>query len=325
MDDLISVIIPVYNVENYLEECLLSVKNQSYQNLEIILVNDGSTDASPEICKEFAKSDNRIRLINKVNGGLSDARNVGITTSTGEWITFVDSDDTVSIDYCSSMLDAARRNDSDLVIGGVKKFFDDSCEIEKDCARTTKCYSSHDALIDYYYRKLPGYACGSLVKREIIEDLRFPVGKCFEDAYFVPRMLQRTSKISYCEENIYFYRQRSGSIVNSKFSRKNLDQYYMVAELPESLINFDDSMRKAVNSKLFISGLDTLRKCPLGNRNYESELQQIRDSIHTIAKDTYTDRNNTFITRILAYLYYCNPDLAIVLSKMRKYIKIQRA
>ena len=128
---LISIIIPVYNVEKYLSECIESVINQTYKNLEIILVNDGSTDSCPQICEEYAAKDNRIKVIHKKNGGLSDARNIGLKQATGALISFVDSDDLLSLDFCQRLLDALIESDADIVECDFVKFEEETEEINE--------------------------------------------------------------------------------------------------------------------------------------------------------------------------------------------------
>jgi glycosyltransferase involved in cell wall biosynthesis len=129
----ISVIIPIYNVEKYLSVCLESVINQTYQNLEIILVDDGSTDACPKICDDYATKDNRIKLIHKKNGGLSDARNIGVKHATGDLISFVDSDDVLSLYFYEKLINILEENDADIVECGFRKFYN-----EKELSFVTK-------------------------------------------------------------------------------------------------------------------------------------------------------------------------------------------
>lgn len=326
--NLISIIIPVYNVEKYIDECLSSVLNQNYNNIEIILVNDGSTDRSREICERYLDIDDRVILINKNNGGLSDARNIGINASHGNWVTFVDSDDTIAQNYCDVLLSIALGNKSDVVIGECMKTpeeqkFECLTAIDVDF-RKIKKYDSYESLVKYYYRSLPGYACGMLINQRMIDDLRFPVGHCFEDAYFVPRLLQRANNVSYCQMPLYFYRQRRGSIVNSNFSYRTLDQYYMTAAIPKELVNITQEMREAVNSKIFISGLDMLRKAPFKNTQFQHEISKIKHSLLEPASITKLDKHNSFLVRTLARIYMVSPLLAISISKMRRYVKVSR-
>lgn len=330
MPDLVSFIVPVYNVENYLADCLDSIIKQTYENIEIILVNDGSTDSSPSICKEYLTKDNRIKLINKQNGGVSDARNIGMDVAKGEWITFVDSDDVITEDYCTSLINTTNESSSDIAIGGVKKIYMDKSENDKWTQQGAGepsdwiSHSGEEIIIQYYYRKIPGYAWGALIKKSIIGDLRFPKGRLFEDAYFMPRLLQRTKKVSCLDKVVYYYRQRRGSIVNSTFTRNSFDQYYMVKDYPFESDNLNNALRKAVYSKMFISGLDTLRKVSSNEESYFAETKEIKDEIRRITPVVQRDSKNSRLVRLLAFIYGWNPTAAIQLCKMRKYINVQR-
>ena len=124
MEDLISVVVPIYNVENYIKKCVDSILSQTYKNLEIILVDDGSPDNCPQICDEYAQKDNRIKVIHKENGGLSDARNAGIDISKGKFITFIDSDDYIEKDYVEVLYNSIKENASDMAIGSHKAIYD---------------------------------------------------------------------------------------------------------------------------------------------------------------------------------------------------------
>ncbi|WP_242325297.1 glycosyltransferase family 2 protein [Faecalibaculum rodentium] len=330
MSNLVSFIVPVYNVENYLVDCLESIVRQTYENIEIVLVNDGSTDRSPAICREYAAMDKRIKLINKQNGGLSDARNIGIDNARGQWITFVDSDDVITEDYCSSLVNTINESSSDIAIGGVKKAYIEKNDTgkwrlqETDNSYDWVSHSDEEIMVQYYYRKIPGYVCGVLIKKSIIGDLRFPKGRLFEDAYFMPRLLQRSKKVSCLDKIIYYYRQRYGSIVNSQFSKKSFDQYYMVEDGPFDLSNLNNSLKKAVYSKMFISGLDTLRKVTSKEEVYPNEIKEIKDKIRRITPVVLRDSENSTLVRLLAFIYGCNPNLAINVCKIRKYMNIQR-
>jgi len=306
------------------------IVRQTYENIEIVLVNDGSTDRSPAICREYAAMDKRIKLINKQNGGLSDARNIGIDNARGQWITFVDSDDVITEDYCSSLVNTINESSSDIAIGGVKKAYIEKNDTgkwrlqETDNSYDWVSHSDEEIMVQYYYRKIPGYVCGVLIKKSIIGDLRFPKGRLFEDAYFMPRLLQRSKKVSCLDKIIYYYRQRYGSIVNSQFSKKSFDQYYMVEDGPFDLSNLNNSLKKAVYSKMFISGLDTLRKVTSKEEVYPNEIKEIKDKIRRITPVVLRDSENSTLVRLLAFIYGCNPNLAINVCKIRKYMNIQR-
>lgn len=225
----ISVVIPVYNVEKYLERCVESVMNQTYNNLEVILVNDGSTDGSLSVCKRLQTKYPQLILINKKNGGLSSARNVGINASHGDYIAFLDSDDWVTSDCYEYMLGLAVSNDADLsdvMIYQVKSEKDPiPAENEK-----VEIYSGRDILEHYMYRGMseqngaPYSACRKLYKRELFKDdtASFVEGTVNEDICFNYRILRKCSKIVVSNQIKYFYFQGETSITTGAMKKKDL-------------------------------------------------------------------------------------------------------
>ena len=181
MNDLISVIVPVYDVERYLARCIDSILAQTYQNLEIFLVDDGSPDRCGEICDAYAEKDNRIQVIHKKNGGLSDARNAALDICTGEYISFVDSDDYVSDDFIETMHHAIKDYQAKLAVCGIMKF-DESGKISVDYAPsdTEKCVSGEEMVEMTIWRPA---AWNKLYHRSLFEGIRYPFGKLYEDLF----------------------------------------------------------------------------------------------------------------------------------------------
>lgn len=221
MGDKISVIVPIYKVEDYLHRCVDSIINQTYANLEIILVDDGSPDNCPMICDEYAKKDSRIRVVHKKNGGLSDARNAGIDIATGEYIMFIDSDDFVDIEMMESMMKNMIDNNVDMVVCNIKYVYEDR-EVVK--------YNQADRILDRYeameeYLKdgvVQAVAWNKLYKKSLINDMRYKVGKTNEDEFFTYKVVDKTDKIYYNSRPFYNYIQRDSSIMG-KYSLKRLD------------------------------------------------------------------------------------------------------
>ena len=212
----ISIVIPVYNVSKYLSKCIDSIINQKYKNLEIILVDDGSTDDSGNICEEYAKKDNRIKVIHKENGGLSDARNVGIDNATGEYIGFVDSDDWISEDMYFILYNNMKKEDAD--ISCCNRFFAYINTIKPygtvDFYEVMDSQRAIELMCTYGYLGVSAYT--KLYKKEIFQNIRYPKGKVNEDIYTTYKLLDKASKIVYDATPLYYYRQRRGSITNSK-------------------------------------------------------------------------------------------------------------
>ena len=229
---MISVIIPVYNVENYLEECLKSVQNQTYTNIEVLLVNDGSTDNSKQICERYCQEDSRFLLINQENQGLSAARNKGVEISTGEYIVFVDSDDSIKTNYLEKLMQYMAE-DVDIVecIFTVKKmeFLDENIEtttiiFEGDSNEAVKFFPNHTLNVN---------AVTKLYRREIVEAVPYIDGVIFEDVYCGIGMLKYIRKIIKIDYKGYYYRQRQASIMHRTFTPKNLDIFTVSDKLIE--------------------------------------------------------------------------------------------
>ena len=219
MEPLISVIVPVYKVEQYLHQCVDSILNQTYHNLEVILVDDGSPDSCPAICDEYAEMDHRVRVIHKVNGGLSDARNAGMAVMNGEYLSFVDSDDLLPVDAIETMIKIALEENADLVIGGHNRFEDiptESADMETFVQRWTPAEAMADMLRN---------GCASwarLYRRELHKTILFPVGEINEDEAIVLPLLEKCKTIAVTNAVVYYYRCRPESITTTVFNRKKM-------------------------------------------------------------------------------------------------------
>lgn len=325
MNNLISIIVPVYNVETYLVECIKSLINQTYVNIEIILVDDGSTDNSGEICDKFAIQDKRIRVIHKKNGGLSDARNYGIKAAIGEWILFVDSDDFIRKDCCEILIKNANELSAEIVVGREKKFID-GCECKISGLSGIQYILDSDKALEYYfYRKYAGYACGKLFKRNVIGNISFPEGKVFEDSFVLFLFLERAHKVIVLKDELYFYRQRKYSIINSSYSKKHMaiilanqiaDDHFRKNRANKSII-------QAIQSKKFVSSIDILGKAPL-KKEWKPERKKLIQIIKDTRKSVLLDSNNSIIVRIMAFLTLINPSIVAIGTKSRKIIKLNR-
>ena len=221
---LVSVVVPIYNVESYLKECVDSILFQTYKNLEIIVVDDGSTDGSETLYDEYAAQDARVRVLHKKNGGLSDARNAGMKVATGDLITFVDSDDYISKDFIEILFEAMLENKSDIAIANMKRT---SKRDEKNTSTAWKTsnFKSEDALISMLYGIPFGTsACGKLFKRNLFKGVEFPYGKFSEDLFTIYKTILKSKSVTYVEFDGYFYYYRDeGSIVVSGYKEKHLE------------------------------------------------------------------------------------------------------
>lgn len=236
-EELISVIVPVYNVQNYLKKCIQSIINQTYKNIEIILVNDGSTDDSGLICEKFSDVDSRISVVHKTNGGLSDARNVGIKMAHGKYIGFVDGDDYIDKLMYEKLINKMERSNADIAICGRCRI-KEKAKRGKNVFKNKKTYvlDKETAFKKFLTRKyFDSSACDKLFKRALFKDIKFPLGCTQEDILTFYKLLEKSKKVILLKEVLYFYVIRKGSITctNGNFSKNKLSIYskYMKVSL----------------------------------------------------------------------------------------------
>lgn len=220
----ISVIVPVYKVEAYLDKCVSSIVNQTYTNLEIILVDDGSPDNCPAMCDAWAEKDSRIRVIHKPNGGLSDARNAGMAVATGELMAFVDSDDWIAPDMYEHLYQRLSEDNSDIAACGVQMVWENKTP-SRMLTRDGNCVLNQEeamrAIIEESWLKQPVWY--KLYKTALVRDILFPKGKCHEDVFWSYQAVGSAKKVSVSDHVGYYYLQRGGSIMGAGYSLKRLD------------------------------------------------------------------------------------------------------
>ncbi len=230
----ISVVVPVYNVAEYLPECIESIQKQTFDDYEIILVDDGSTDSSGIICDEYAANDARIRIIHQKNAGVSAARNTGLESAVGDYIAFVDSDDIVDTEYLSCMYEGITAQNADMVVVQHKSFKQSIGESKPNTqSKNSLLVSGREACFIRYagYDKVYPAVWGKLYNREIFNDLRFPLGRIHEDQYVISVALQKCRKILILDTELYYYRTRENSITNSAFSANQFDNIILMNEV----------------------------------------------------------------------------------------------
>lgn len=225
---MISVIIPVYNVTSYLDACLTSIVNQTYKDLEIIVVDDGSTDGSGNKCDEWARKDNRIKVIHKENGGLSDARNVGMQMVSGEYLAFIDSDDEVALNYFEYLYDLLIEFNTEISVCGYKTIDENGYTLKEmgDNIKPFKTKGPEESLEIYLDNRGINVAVwGKLYKFTLFKEnlITFPLGKYNEDVFVTYLILDAANSVAIGSERLYFYRIRQGSIMRNDFCIKQLN------------------------------------------------------------------------------------------------------
>lgn len=221
---MISVIVPVYKVEKYLDQCVASIVSQSFSDLEIILVDDGSPDNCPAMCDNWAKRDSRIRVIHKENGGLSDARNAGVTAAKGSFIGFVDSDDITPPDMYQVLFSLMEQDDSDIAACGIKQFWDKNTPPHRMTSSGKYSFTTEEALHELILeRHLKQPVWYKLYRRTTIINIPFPVGKYHEDVFWSYQAIGAARRVSVVDFPCYLYRQHPNSIMGSPYSLSHLD------------------------------------------------------------------------------------------------------
>lgn len=231
---MISVIVPVYKVEDYLDQCVESIVSQTYADLEIILVDDGSPDDCPAMCDAWAERDSRIKVIHKKNGGLSNARNAGMAIARGEYLTFVDSDDWIESDILRLSLQCSKENNADIVAFGVDWIYSDRKENPNPLHAAV--YYGTDNIVRTYFQScmVRTTVWNKLYKSAVLNDIRFPEGRLHEDEFFTYRVLAKANVAAVIDTIGYHYRQRSDSIMGT-YNLRHLDALEAMKEKAEFL------------------------------------------------------------------------------------------
>ena len=309
----VSIIVPVYNVEDYLKYCVDSLINQSYKNIEIILVDDGSTDDSGRICDEYAQEDDRVRVLHIENGGLSNARNTGVNVASAEWVIFIDSDDyydrrTVeylvqlqkkyAVDLVATSVIEVRDFQSDDFIGSLTDI--DSLKLDR-----------YTALKEMFYGNIVGtHPGGKLYKKEILMKFPFPKGMIYEDLAVSFEHIGACNEIAVGYINLYKYYRRPGSIVNSSYSDKFLD-FYKAIELNREYVERDypndQEMKKALTVRYVFKGLHVVHAL-LGSQMYE-QVNKIRKEYRRYWKDILINSHITRKNKLKYLLLLLSPHL----------------
>lgn len=298
---LISVIVPVYNVNMYLKRCLDSIRTQTYQNMNIILVDDGSTDSSGHICDEYANMDNRICTIHKANGGLSSARNVGISASKGEYITFIDSDDFVCNEYMQRLFQLLTDYKADISVMGYQKFTEPSKVNRCDRNLKIRYFTKTAAISNMWYKKnINCSAWGKLYKKSVFEGITFPEGKIFEDLGTTYKLFWQADRIVYSSERLYYYYQRNESIMKKKFDLDKMDRITISENLLEWAGNQNRELQAAATARYFLSNVQVLREIPMTDK-YREQLQYISANIKKSRTEVMHDRYAKAEIRVIAF------------------------
>ncbi len=321
----ISIIVPVYNVEDFLDKCVNSLVNQTYTNLEIILVDDGSPDRCGDMCNQWAKKDARIKVVHKENGGLSDARNAGLDAASGECIMFIDSDDYVHHEMIERMHKNITETSANMVVCDLQPVDENGNYLRKNNVDLIdNIVTSIEYWVAYYdfnYTYAYIVSCGKLYRSKLFHSLRFNKGKINEDEFIIHKIVDQCKKISTMSDVLYFYVQRTGSIMQSKYTINRLDvceafvlrsEYFQRNKLHKySQENIQKSM------KLLSSAAINLEKSDLKTERYQNLLNMTKVQLKALMCEY-----GSFKFKILGWSFQLSENLyrfeMRVLSKLKR-------
>lgn len=277
----VSIILPVYNVENYLDRCFASICNQSYKDFEVLVVDDGSTDSSGDICEHWAKQDDRIAVLHKQNGGLSDARNVGINVARGEYITCIDSDDYVTEDYIETLINLFRLDPACKMVGAghyISRSSGNTIDYHSD--REITVFTRREAFENVLYHGMVNVsAWAKMYHRSLFEKIRYPKGHLYEDTYIFGDLLNLTPSYIFSSKPVYYYCKREDSIVSGGYSSNRLEFIDSVNQLTQSAEKYDASLQEACLSRKVHANLSVLRYMAHVNGTDKLKRNQLRHVI----------------------------------------------
>lgn len=316
---LVSVIVPIYNVERYLDRCVESIVNQTYRNLEIILVDDGSPDKCPEICDEWARKDNRIKVVHKENGGLSDARNAGFEVSNGELVCYIDSDDWIELDFILSLYEAMMNSQADIAECATNYVSEDGhvLRIRKtpDSVHLDKISALRKLVLeDGVYQTV----WNKLYRRELC--IPFEKGKLNEDEFFTWRVLDNANLIAFVEKPLYNYLQRGGSIIQSDYNIRRLDGVRAKFERMQELQKYE-SLASLTRQQLALDcmwHLQSVLRCLDG----EEKTNAIKEIISILNKTQKVKWKHLELNLKYRVWYVSFRRFPLAIGRLRNYLKI---
>ena len=319
---LVSVIVPIYNLENYLEKCIRSLLNQTYANLEVFLVNDGSKDSSGEICDKYSALDQRITVIHQQNGGAAAARNAALDVCKGEYIAFVDGDDYIDIHYVQTLVECMEKQGAQISICGWQDVYESTIVEERPLVGEVEIYNTEQALENLMYQRRFDTAMWSkLYKRELFEGIRFPLGNLYEDIAIIYKVFCNADVISYVDYKGYFYLLREQGTTLQTFKPKKMDLIDVVDDMVDYLLPKYPQIRGAVLCKYIRANFHIYLQIPTGGELYPAEKKRIEKNIKTYRKEVLRDKNAQRGTKVALLCSYVSLPLLVKFKSLKQYGK----
>lgn len=326
MKELISIIVPVYNVEKYVNDCLESIKKQSYSNIEVLLINDGSKDNSEEICRMYCENDSRFLLFTKKNGGLSSARNYGIERAKGEFICFVDSDDVIDSKYVEYLYETIKREKTDIVCCKYKRFksvdndfFEVNNIIEKNCVCDNKKFLCN-MLYQNSQENYSVSACNKMFKKSIFENARFIENVLFEDVISIDKFLNNANRISIIDNYLYYYRVADNSITTSKFNEKKFVILDHCKHYMDKYFDDKDIYNASINM-LFSRSFETLANMKIAKFKDKKIEDEIWNNVKLYRKKILKDKKSRKLAKISVLVSYFGKRISVLMLVLFKKYK----
>lgn len=316
---LVSVIVPIYNAGIYLKQCIDSIVGQTYSYIEVILVDDGSTDNSAEICEKYALNDSRVFAVHQQNAGQASARNAGIKIAKGDFIIFVDSDDTIAANHIEELVTNAIHYNVDIATCYAQKFWMDGKKEKVNILdNDISIYTSSQALSELCYQRRfsQGPWC-KLIRKELLRDIEFPVGVGYEDMATIYKIFGKADNIVLIPSITYFYRQHSSSTMHTEFSDKKIDRVRVTLEMKKYIEEKFPENQNAVNARWLLSNLQLMMDIPFDS-NYNCLKKEIYQNIKNVRKSVIRDNSAKKSLKIMAISTYLGARNLMVLGRLYK-------
>lgn len=318
---LVSVIIPAYNVEAYLDKCMQSLLNQTYSKIEIILVDDGSIDKTAMMCEQYAEADTRVKVYHQVNSGQAVARNFAYTVSKGEYILYADSDDWLDLRQIEVLMGQVLTAGADIVQCYAQKFWDDGKQEKIDTSSLkVETYTASEALEEFcYQRKFYAAPWAKVIRRELLDGLQYPPNTGYEDMAIMYRLLGRAKKIILVPEVLYFYRQHKASTMHTNFSDKKVDRIRIAEQFKTYIEKNFPELSTAVKTRYLLANLQLLMDLPF-SKEYRDLQVCVKKNIKSARKTVIFDKKSKLSLRGMAVFSYLGMPVLMLLGRMYKKI-----
>jgi glycosyltransferase involved in cell wall biosynthesis len=314
----ISVIVPVYNVEKYLEKCIDSILSQTFKDFEVILVDDGSKDRCGIICDKYESLDNRVKVIHKTNGGLSSARNSGLEIASGEYVVFVDSDDWIDKNMYQELYNEAKKHNADIVQCKFIKAKDENVSIYNNESNEAEVIRNLEALCNLYNEKCieTVVTWNKLYRRYLFNDIVFPNGKIHEDQFTTYKLLYKANKVVLVDKEFYYYRQTPNSIMNSDFNMSRLDFLEALDQRLEFFKKINNEFLYKQTIKTYVNVLkEYYFKCQ-NSKNEEQILKIIREKYKKKFIECINNNEVSFKDKVINTIFLISPGIYKNMKKM---------